>query len=219
MPVQSKATSSVKEAFENLHSEIDEKNIKEIKMCQEDYKIHGLISTEGHRSKQFQYVYVNRRLVKKSHLMKIINLEFKVFKSQKMYPVFALFLECPQNKLDFTFEPRKTEVLFEQPQEVYSLIQNAISEFLNRHSSLLDRHSIPSSSQIKPREADVKRKIPCFLPNVTGIEPLREKEKRNFLDHLQGHLLGLFNEFFTPCFIRVSNLAKISACPFYFLIL
>ena len=70
----------------------------------------------------FQYVFVNRRLVNKSYLLKQINAEFKILRSQKLYPAFVLFFDCPWKEVDFTFEPRKTEVVFEKPQEITTII-------------------------------------------------------------------------------------------------
>ena len=55
--------------------------------------------------------------------------------SSSSWPVFVLFFECPLCKMDITFEPRKTEVEFTQPEEVAAFIANALKKALEEEST------------------------------------------------------------------------------------
>ena len=52
--LQSYPKSKIQESFVGLHSEIEEKHLKKCSYQQNDYKLHGFISTIGYRTKHFQ---------------------------------------------------------------------------------------------------------------------------------------------------------------------
>ena len=109
-----------------------------------------------------------------------------------MYPAFVLFFDCPWKEVDFTFEPRKTEVVFEKPQEITTIIQQTISKFLSSNSlaasittqSSSPRHQASKSKKVTKKdtpETVVKKQMMAYYhnANMTGIEPLlRENEKK-----------------------------------------
>ena len=127
-------------------------------------------------------------------------------RSQKLYPAFVLFFDCPWKEVDFTFEPRKTEVVFEKPQEITTIIQQTISKFLSSNSMALSS-SLTSSPAPAPKSKNVSKKdtpetvvkkqmMACYHPNInmTGIEPLRsenEKLKCHGIDGFQDARVGL----------------------------
>ena len=132
-----------------------------------------------------------------------------------MYPAFVLFFDCPWKEVDFTFEPRKTEVVFKKPQEITTIIQQTISKFLKSNSLTAINTSILTTTQPSPStswtphhqaskskkvikkdtpETVVKKQMMAFHPNMTGIEPLKreiEKKKSNPIDGFQDARVGL----------------------------
>ena len=52
--LQSFPKSKIQKSFVDLHSEIEEKHLKKCSHEQNDYKLHGFISTEGYRTKNCQ---------------------------------------------------------------------------------------------------------------------------------------------------------------------
>lgn len=189
--LQSVRSSSFKDAFLKLHnfdsSEWEESDILEINAYQDSFKLSGIISSVSYSNKSKQLVFVNKRWLKRSRLLKLINHAFKestmmrpekqkIFRTEssplksKMprFPVFLIFLECPLKEVDMTFEPRKTEAEFENWSAVSAFIQDAIRDFL-RHNCL-----VPPSALISTKEAlDLPEKeTNDYMPNVTGVQPI-----------------------------------------------
>ena len=196
--IQSYKTSSIKESFVQLHSEIDEDNLKECFHQNENgYKIHGYVSVKGFRGKQFQYVFVNKRLLKRSSVMKQLNSEFKVLRSQKLYAAFVMYIECPLKSVDIAVEPRRVEAIFESPEIVNALIHQGMSSFLEKHASVTSNTFSQEEMGMKSiREVNHRQylgqhpQVESCLPDISGIEPIkrRERERKNsLLDGFQGH--------------------------------
>jgi hypothetical protein len=155
--------------------------------------IKGFVANVGHTNKTRQFVFVNQRQVRRSKLAKLINKAFKnstmvrpiAKKSQtskkyspsskgpKKYPVYCLMIECPQQEVDFTFEPRKTEVVFQHWSEVAIFVETKVQDFLREHSLLVPSAAeaaiMPTREQNPPKQIAERQ---MYLPNISGIEPL-----------------------------------------------
>ena len=51
-------------------------------------------------------------------------------KQSRPHPIFAIFFKCPQKEVDFTFEPRKTEVEFQHRNRVENFIHDSVRKVL-----------------------------------------------------------------------------------------
>ena len=194
--IQSYKTSSIKESFVQLHSEIDEDKLKECFHQNENgYKIHGYVSVEGFRSKQFQYVFVNKRLLKRSSLMKQLNAEFKVLRSQRLYAAYVIYIECPLKSVDFAVEPRRVEAIFENSDIVNALIHQGMSSFLEKHASVTSNIFSQGEMGMKSIRGVNHRQflgqhpqVATCLPDISGIEAIKPRNrKNNILEDFQGH--------------------------------
>ena len=114
--------------------------MKEVSIQQSGFKVSGFISTETHHSKSLQFIYVNKRIVKRTPLHACVNkvlnnsLLTKRLSQQRneckwkdehqnkewtnprrnldKYPVYVLMIECPRSEYDVCLEPAKTLVEF-----------------------------------------------------------------------------------------------------------
>ena len=57
--------------------------------------------------------------------------------SNRLQPIFAIFFKCPQKEIDFTFEPRKTEVEFQYRDSVENFIHESIRKVLEENYLLV----------------------------------------------------------------------------------
>lgn len=91
-------------------------------------KIEGLTATPNllKTSRNFQFLFVNGRLVRDKVLNHAISDAYRGFKEGTFYPVIFLFLELPSTEVDVNVHPAKTEVKFIHAQQVHDAVRDAI---------------------------------------------------------------------------------------------
>ncbi|XP_067003449.2 DNA mismatch repair protein Mlh3 [Anabrus simplex] len=146
--------------------------------CESDrFKIRGFISKEPHRMKQIQFIYVNKRLIVKTKLHRLINallakssilrgngpwrhkpipkavsadrwLAFPSPEKKNKFPVFIIQIECESKEYDVCLDPKKTHIEFEDWKSLLECVEEAIRNFLEReHLVEVQERSTTSSSQ------------------------------------------------------------------------
>lgn len=95
-------------------------------------KISGLTSspTLYRSSRNFQYLFVNNRLVKDKVLNHAISEAYRGFSEDRIFPVIFLFLEMPSQEVDVNVHPAKTEVKFINSHFVHDQVTEAVREAL-----------------------------------------------------------------------------------------
>lgn len=88
------------------------------------------------QSKSQQFFYVNGRRVIDAAASRAVTQAFGHLLSDKSHPVFILNLDIPPALVDINVHPRKTEVRFQNPNEVFMLIGNAVRNCLTQHNLL-----------------------------------------------------------------------------------
>ena len=95
--------------------------------------------------------------------------------------MYVIKLDCSVTCYDLCLNPRRTEIEFENWDQVLALVENTVDEFL-RAQNLLP----PSSLIEKPPKSARTIVGRCLSPNVTGIRPLcvseTEDEKERVKD-------------------------------------
>ncbi|UCF68893.1 MAG: DNA mismatch repair endonuclease MutL [Acidobacteriota bacterium] len=76
------------------------------------------------------HVFVNRRPVRDPLLLRAVCDGYRNFLPAGRFPVAVVYLELPPEELDVNVHPAKSEVRFERPQQVRSLIVGAIQRAL-----------------------------------------------------------------------------------------
>ena len=98
------------------------------------------------KSKNHQYLFVNGRRIEDFKLNYAVREAFTQSAGieKHLHPVFVLFLETDPLLVDVNVHPRKLEVKFAEPREIFSLIKNSVTTALHKsstHSSLSSRNS------------------------------------------------------------------------------
>jgi DNA mismatch repair protein MutL len=86
------------------------------------------------KSKNHQYLFVNGRRIEDFKLNYAVREAFlqSAGIEKHLHPVFVLFLETDPLLVDVNVHPRKLEVKFSEPREIFSLIKNSVTTALQK---------------------------------------------------------------------------------------
>ncbi len=129
------------------------KTFKPVTLTSNMHTITGYVSLEGFPNRNFQFFYVNKRLVLKTKFHNVANhilaraisglmVEDHELSNQDQrsctpkrldsYPGFVINLECPYNTYDITFDPKKTLVEFQNWDQPISCLRECLNDFLKK---------------------------------------------------------------------------------------
>lgn len=103
------------------------------------------VISRGNRN--FENYFINGRYVKSSIVAKAVEDAFKDFQMQHKYPFTVLHIHIDTAIVDVNVHPTKMEVRFQNQQEIYSAVCEAVSKALH-HEELIPQVEIPDP----PRE-------------------------------------------------------------------
>ncbi len=86
------------------------------------------------KSRQHQYLYVNKRPVNEYVISKSVKDAFQTLIPKDHYPAFIMNLNIDPYKIDVNAHPRKLEVRFSEPQIIYRSTYRAISATLDKNN-------------------------------------------------------------------------------------
>lgn len=168
--LQTQSTNSIPKTFSSLFGHELLPNLKQVQHSHMYFNIHGYISIEGHHNKCLQFIYVNKRLVCKTHIHSHVNaaLSHSLITKSKIsrqaetktcttiigmspqysfpdkYGVFILNIQCPLSEYDICIEPAKTLVEFKEWEGVLNAVDNTVKKFLKQYNLLLGIHYFSS---------------------------------------------------------------------------
>lgn len=159
MCLQLRKCKSVYHTFFQIFGQVKANNLKSIDYQIDSYELNGYINTDCHVNKDLQFLYVNKRLVLRTKIHKLINsiLNKALYlkkskynannvtvdssspsKTHAQYCIFILNLSCSYDKYDIIFEPRKTMVEFSEGETVLKLVEEVIVKFLIKENLYSD---------------------------------------------------------------------------------
>lgn len=157
--------------------------------------VNGFVNLQGLPNSNFQFFYVNKRLVLKTRFHSVANhmlarplaglttVNDKIGNEDQASGSsrnvdrnvgFVLNLGCPHHFYDITFDPKKTQVQFQNWEEPISCLKGCLSEFLMREgifdekffSSTFISQEYPSLSQ-EPDLDEKESKVSIEHPNLS----------------------------------------------------
>lgn len=98
------------------------------------------------KSKATQFMFVNGRSVTDKTIHKAIVDGYDTFLMKNQFPGYVIFLEMPGTEVDVNVHPRKTEVRFSIPSEVYRSVRTSVNTNLVNHlrKETLDKIKTPN---------------------------------------------------------------------------
>ena len=94
------------------------------------------------KTKNHQYLFVNGRRIEDFKLNYAVREAFAQSAGieKHLHPVFVLFLQTDPLLVDVNVHPRKLEVKFSEPREIFSLIKNSVISALQKNTPLIPAH-------------------------------------------------------------------------------
>jgi len=106
------------------------------------FKVTGFVTKPefARTSRDQMYLFVNNRYFKDSYFNHAIQSAFDGMISSKKFPPYFLYFEVPTESIGVNVHPTKTEIKFENRQEIYSILRASIKQALGQFniSSTLD---------------------------------------------------------------------------------
>ncbi|KAM9381194.1 DNA mismatch repair protein Mlh3 [Phaethornis superciliosus] len=173
MVLQLPKTKDVYSRFCQIYGLGRSQKLREINHKSGGFQLSGYISIEGHYNKNMQFLYVNRRLVLKTRLHKLIDSllrkESVICKSKsvpvsrqassspgrhrcgpELYGIFVLNVICAYSDYDVCLEPAKTLIEFQNWDVLQTCIEEGVKLFLKREYLFIE----PSSEDIREFNED-----------------------------------------------------------------
>ena len=145
------------------------------------------------KSRINQYIFVNNRSIKSQFINHSISSSFDGLLRDGYYPGYFLFIDIDPTKIDVNVHPNKTEIKFDDDQNLYSIINSAVKHCLGIYqvSPVLDFDKDPSMdvsySQIKTNPKIPSIEIdsdfnPFQIFNDDKVENLFSEKSQNIIE-------------------------------------
>lgn len=185
MVLQLPKTRDVYSRFCQIYGLGRSQKLREISHKSGGFEISGFISTEGHYNKNMQFLYVNRRLVLKTRLHKLIDFllrkESVICKAKsvpasrqansspgchrcgpELYGIFILNVTCAYSDYDVCLEPAKTLIEFQNWDVLLNCIEEGVKIFLKREHLFIETCS---------EDREFNEHSDFRLHNTPGLKP------------------------------------------------
>ena len=139
-------------------------------------KLYGFISKPAvsYSTRRYIFTYVNRRYVKNELMLNAIKRGYKTLLPKNTYPFAVLSLQIEPSEINVNIHPKKHEITFFHPENVFQFIVSSISTTL-RHADL-----IPEVVQRAEKERGASRNELFGLP-----EEKADKKRETVSVHVQ----------------------------------
>ncbi|PKU45630.1 hypothetical protein llap_4058 [Limosa lapponica baueri] len=161
MVLQLPKTRDVYSRFCQIYGPGRSQKLREINHKSGGFELSGYISTEGHYNKNMQFLYVNRRLVLKTRLHKLIDFLLRkqsvICKAKsgpasrqassspgrhrcgpELYGIFILNVTCAYSDYDVCLEPAKTLIEFQNWDVLLTCVEEGVKIFLKREHLFIE---------------------------------------------------------------------------------
>ncbi|NXC28224.1 MLH3 protein, partial [Campylorhamphus procurvoides] len=200
MVLQLPKTRDVYSRFCQIYGLGRSQKLREINHKSGGFEISGFISTEGHYNKNMQFLYVNRRLVLKTRLHKLIDFLLRkqsvICKAKtvpanrqagssparhrcgpELYGIFILNVTCAYSDYDVSLEPAKTLIEFQNWDVLLTCIEEGVKTFLKREHLFVE----PCNEDVREFNEDndfCLRNAPVLKPSILDKKSIQESFKK-----------------------------------------
>jgi DNA mismatch repair protein MutL len=134
-----------------------------------DLQISGWIGKPhtARATRKYQYFVINGRPVKDNRLGYAVKDAFSNLIPNRQYPIFVLNITLDPGQVDVNVHPRKLEVRFARPNEVFRVVKSSVS------ASLAREHQSGMTQNVPLRDKNLE--MPAFLRKETIVATERKK--------------------------------------------
>lgn len=128
------------------------------------------------KSRSYQYIFVNNRPISDNTIVKAIIDGYDTFLMKHQYPGYVIFLNLDPKDVDVNVHPRKTEIRFINPQDVYRAVRSSVNSALVKHlkKETLDRLA----------KSEVNDQIEDYSPVTNSNQKIETQDLSSFEDFL-----------------------------------
>ena len=140
------------------------------------------------KSKNNQFLFVNNRYIKSQFLNHSINNAYEGLLREGFYPGYFIFLEINPNKIDVNVHPNKTEIKFEDEQNLYSIINSSIKHSLGVYQITPVLDFDKESSMDIPYDSHKNRLREPSIEVDSSFNPFLEEKNNENWEELQSKI-------------------------------
>tara|TARA_B100001013_G_scaffold116261_1_gene67011 strand:- start:43 stop:1809 length:1767 start_codon:yes stop_codon:yes gene_type:complete len=140
------------------------------------------------KSKNNQFLFVNNRYIKSQFLNHSINNAYEGLLREGFYPGYFIFLEIDPNKIDVNVHPNKTEIKFEDEQNLYSIINSSIKHSLGVYQITPVLDFDKESSMDIPYDSHKNRLKEPSIEVDSSFNPFLEEKNNENWEELQSKI-------------------------------
>ncbi|KAM9289840.1 DNA mismatch repair protein Mlh3 [Cariama cristata] len=200
MVLQLPKTRDVYSRFCQIYGLGRSQKLREINHKYGGFEMNGYISTEGHYNKNMQFLYVNRRLILKTRLHKLIDFllrkESVICKAKsgpvsrqassspgrhrcgpELYGIFILNVTCAYSEYDVCLEPAKSLIEFQNWDVLLTCIEEGVKIFLKREHLFIE----PCGDDIREFNEDndfCLHNAPVLKPSISDEKSIQDSFKK-----------------------------------------
>lgn len=147
-----------------------------LEMQYDNFTISGYILpfSDGQNARDFQYVYVNGRVMRDRVINHAIRQAFEMVNVSHANVAYILYITLPPEQVDINVHPAKHEVRFHQGRLIHDFIQRAIRDTLTELESGLTTGDIVQTLQEPEPVHDY------IVPLVSSVDGAADKELENW---------------------------------------
>lgn len=158
--VHTSGNNKLKDIIYNIYGRDIASNLITLENANEPLMITGYIGkpviSRGNRN--FENYYINGRYIKSNIVSKAIEDAYKPYMMQHRYPFTAIHIKIEQSLLDVNVHPAKMELRFKNPEEIYPLLYEMLSDALKQKE--LIPQVVPGKSEHTEKQVIKKESIP-----------------------------------------------------------
>ena len=147
--IYTSGSDKLKDVIYAIYGKETSSNLLDVSEYNEDIKVSGYVAkpvvSRGNRS--FENYFINGRYIKNNIVSKAIEDAYKPYIMQHKYPFCVLHIAVSNEFVDVNVHPSKMEIRFENSDEVYELIFEAVSNALKEKEFIVDAASEDSSKE------------------------------------------------------------------------
>ncbi len=130
------------------------------------------------KSRGYQFFFVNKRFIKSSFLNHAVSSAFQGLLRDQFHPGYFFFIQIDPKTIDINIHPTKTEIKFEEEQNLYAIIKSMVKHSLGMFQAtpLLDFERDPNLDT----PYDFQQKLPSNMPSIevdSSFNPFQNSEK------------------------------------------
>jgi len=166
---------SIKNRLSRVLGQDFSKNSIPIDVTREDVNLSGYVClpTYARASNAMQYFFVNSRQVRDKQLIGALRAAYSDFMPRDRFPAAAIYINCRPDFVDVNVHPGKSEVRFQDPQGIRSLIVTGIRQVI-----AIEGHR--SSSTLSTAALGAMREPTHQMPSTTNEQVTKNSQNMDY---------------------------------------